>query len=253
MDMATKPLPRLDTIRRVLTPEGCELELRLAGGIIRARAWIIDFLIRLVLFFGGLYVFFSVERLGGAMRLSGAMAFLLYFLLEWIYPVVFEVLWQGATPGKRLSGLVVLRDDGTPLDWSASVARNFLRAVDFLPFFYAFGLVTMGLNREGKRLGDLLAGTLVVYRQTVAAPKVTDDDAKEEILPFSLTEAEQRALIEYRLRAPGFSRARAGELAQLASPLVAGLPPEEARDRLIHLGNHLLGRGVLAARTREAG
>ncbi|MDR2625525.1 MAG: RDD family protein [Zoogloeaceae bacterium] len=236
-------IPRLDTIRRVQTPEGCELELRLAGGIVRARAWIIDFLFRMLLLWGCAFALAQIGRLGWA------LLFLLYFLLEWLYPVVFEVLGQGATPGKRLSGLVVLRDDGTPLDWSASVARNFLRAVDFLPFFYAFGLITMGLNREGKRLGDLLAGTLVVYRQTAAAPKVTAGAPKEEVLPVALTEAEQRALIEYRLRAPGFSRARAGELAQLATPLVADLSPDDARDRLIHLGNRLLGRGTLAAQT----
>jgi uncharacterized RDD family membrane protein YckC len=242
-----KPIPRLDTVRRVQTPEGCELELRLAGGVIRARAWIIDFLFRLLLFWGCAFVFAQIGRLGWALLL------LLYFLLEWLYPVVFEVLWQGATPGKRFSGLVVLRDDGTPLDWSASVARNFLRAVDFLPFLYAAGLITMGLNRENKRLGDLLAGTLVVYRQTAAAPRVTDDDVTEAVLPFALTEAEQRALIEYRLRAPGFSRARAGELAQLAEPLTANLPPDDARERLVHLGNRLLGRGALAARKEGAG
>ncbi|MDR3158317.1 MAG: RDD family protein [Zoogloeaceae bacterium] len=240
---AEKTIPRLDTIRRVRTPEGCELELRLAGGVVRARAWIIDFLLRLLILVGCAFVLSQIGRLGGA------LLFLLYFLLEWLYPVVFEVLCQGATPGKRFSGLMVLRDDGTSLDWSASVARNFLRAVDFLPFCYAFGLVTMGLNRENKRLGDLLAGTLVVYRQTMTAPKVTDDDRKEEVPPFALSEAEQRALIEYRLRAPGFSRARAGELARLASPLIADLPPDDARDRLIHLGNRLLGRGALAAKT----
>jgi uncharacterized RDD family membrane protein YckC len=242
----TNAIPRLDTIRRVQTPEGCELELRLAGGVVRARAWLIDFLFRLIFFFGCIFV---LARFG---HLGWALASLLYFLLEWLYPVVFEVLWQGATPGKRLSGLAVLRDDGTPLDWSASVARNFLRAVDFLPFFYAFGLVAMGLNRENKRLGDLLAGTLVVYCKTAPPPKVTDDDIIEEILPFTLTEAEQRALIEYRLRAPGFSRARAGELAQLAAPLTAELPPDDARERLVHLGNRLLGRGAKAARKEEA-
>jgi uncharacterized RDD family membrane protein YckC len=236
----------LDTIHRVLTPEGCELELRLAGGVIRARAWLIDFLFRLLFFLLCAFMLATIGRLGWALLL------LLYFLLEWFYPVVFEVLWQGATPGKRLSGLVVLRDDGTPLDWSASVARNFLRVVDFLPFLYAFGLLAMGLNREGKRLGDLLAGTLVVYRQAAPTPKVTDDDRTEEILPFALSEAEQRALIEYRLRAPGFSRARAGELAQLATPLTADMAPEEATGRLMRLGNRLLGRGALAARMEEA-
>jgi uncharacterized RDD family membrane protein YckC len=244
---ATKPVPRLDTIHRVLTPEGCELELRLAGGVVRARAWLIDFLFRVLLFLLCVFVLAWIGYLGNA------LSFLLAFLLEWLYPVVFEVLWQGATPGKRFSGLVVLRDDGTPLDWSASVARNFLRAVDFLPFLYAVGLITMALNRESKRLGDLLAGTLVVYRQAPPTPKVTDDDRTEEILPFALTEAEQRALIEYRLRAPGFSRARAGELAQLATPLTADLAPEDATGRLIRLGNRLLGRGALAVRTGDAG
>lgn len=247
MSRAANPILRLDTVHRVLAPEGCELELRLAGAIIRARAWIIDFLLRLLVFWGCVLV------LAGFGRSGWALSALLYFLLEWLYPVVFEALCQGATPGKRFSGLVVLRDDGTPLDWSASVARNFLRAVDFLPFFYAFGLITMGLNRESKRLGDLLAGTLVVYRQAAAPPKVTDDDTTEEILPFALTEAEQRALIEYRLRAPGFSRARAGELAQLARPLVADLPPDDAVNRLVHLGNRLLGRGARVIRTKEAG
>jgi uncharacterized RDD family membrane protein YckC len=244
---ATKPVPRLDTIHRVLTPEGCELELRLAGGVVRARAWLIDFLFRALFFMLCAFVLAWIGYLGRA------LSFLLAFLLEWLYPVVFEVLWQGATPGKRLSGLVVLRDDGTPLDWSASVARNFLRAVDFLPFLYAVGLITMALNREGKRLGDLLAGTLVVYRQAAAAPKVMDDDRTEEILPFALSEAEQRALIEYRLRASSFSRARAGELAQLATPLTANLPTEDAMSRLIRLGNRLLGRGALATRMEEAG
>jgi hypothetical protein len=175
-----------------------------------------------------------------------AIAFLLAFLLEWLYPIFFEVLWRGATPGKRLSGLAVLHDDGTPVGWGASFARNTLRAVDFMPMAYACGLLTMWLNPHGKRLGDVLAGTVVVYRERLAPPKILYDDRKEEAPPFSLDEPEQRALIEYLLRAGTLTEARATELAELARPLTEGLHPEAGKTRLFHIANQLLGRGTQA-------
>ena len=72
--------------------------------------------------------------------------------------------WSGQTPGKRLFGLAVLNDDGTPVRWPGALTRNLLRAVDFLPFLYGVGLIAMLLNRDFKRLGDLAAGTVVVYQ-----------------------------------------------------------------------------------------
>ncbi|MDR0441308.1 MAG: RDD family protein [Candidatus Accumulibacter sp.] len=232
---------RLDTLSRIVTPEGCELELRLAGPVVRARAWLIDFFIRLAMFAALAPILFYVGRLGLA------FAILLAFVLEWFYPIVFEVLWRGATPGKRLSGLTVLHDDGTPVGWGASFARNTLRAVDFLPMAYACGLLTMWLNPHGKRLGDVLAGTVVVYRERLAPPVIGDDDREEEMPPFPLNEPEQRALIEYRLRAGTLTEARASELAELALPLTEGLRPEEGRSRLFRIANHLLGRGTTRA------
>jgi uncharacterized RDD family membrane protein YckC len=228
--------PRLDTLSQVLTPEGCELELRLAGPVIRARAWLIDFFVRLVIFVA------IVAVLGYLGRLGVAVAILLAFFLEWFYPIVFEALWRGATPGKRLSGLTVLHDDGTPVGWGASFARNTLRAVDFMPAAYACGLLTMWLDPHGKRLGDVLAGTVVVYRERLAPPAIDDDDREQEAPPFALSEAEQRALIEYRLRAGALTEARAAELAELALPLTEGLRPEEGRARLFRIANRLLGR-----------
>jgi uncharacterized RDD family membrane protein YckC len=232
--------PRLDTLSRVLTPEGCELELRLAGPVVRARAWFIDLLLRLLIFAG-------IASLLGYLGYFGvAVAILLAFLLEWFYPIVFEVLWRGATPGKRLSGLTVLHDDGTPVGWGASFARNTLRAVDFMPMAYACGLLTMWLNPHGKRLGDVLAGTVVVYRERLAPPVIRDDDREEEMPPFPLSEPEQRALIEYRLRAGTLTEARALELSELARPLTEGLRPEAGRARLFRIANQLLGRGPRA-------
>jgi uncharacterized RDD family membrane protein YckC len=232
--------PRLDTLSRVVTPEGCELELRLAGPVVRARAWLIDFLIRVAIFAA------LASALGYFGRFGIAIAFLLAFLLEWLYPIFFEALWRGATPGKRLSGLAVLHDDGTPVGWGASFARNTLRAVDFMPMAYACGLLAMWLNPHGKRLGDLLAGTVVVYRERFAPPEIRDDDREEETPPFPLNEPEQRALIEYLLRAGTLTSERAAELAELALPLTEGLRPEAGQARLFRIANQLLGRGAQA-------
>jgi uncharacterized RDD family membrane protein YckC len=234
--------PRLDTLSRVVTPEGCELELRLAGPVIRARAWLIDFLIRVAIFAA------LASALGYFGRFGMAIAFLLVFLLEWLYPIFFEALWHGATPGKRLSGLAVLHDDGTPVGWGAAFARNTRRVVDFMPMAYACGLLTMWLNPQGKRLGDVLAGTVVVYRERLAPPVIRDDNRDEEAPPFPLNEPEQRALIEYLLRAGTLTSARAAELAELALPLTEGLRPDAGQARLFRIANQLHGRAEHAAR-----
>jgi len=226
----------LDTVRRVATPEGCELKLRIAGPAVRVRAWLFDFLIRVLIFVAAAMV------LGHFGRLGGGISMLLAFALEWLYPVVFEVFWHGATPGKKMSNLVVLHDDGTPIGWGASFARNTLRFVDFLPFGYACGLLTIWLNADSKRLGDLLAGTVVVYHSDMPSPPISDEDFDAEALPWPLTQAEQQALLEYRQRASTLTEARACELAELALPLTEGLRPEAGKARLFRIANALLGR-----------
>lgn len=240
------PLAPLDTERRVATPEGCELHLRIAGPVIRARAWLIDQLIRLVIFA------IAMTLLGWAEKLGTGIAILLGFVLEWFYPVLFEVLWNGATPGKRLSGLVVLHDDATPVGWGASFTRNTLRFVDFLPFGYACALTTMWLNADQKRLGDLLAGTVVAYRSQSPQMLPGDDFTAAEAPPFALTLAEQRALLEYRQRAATLTEARQFELAETAGPLVHGLRPDAARARLFRIANFLLGRRAVEANAPES-
>ena len=226
----------LDTVRRVATPEGCELNLRIAGPMVRARAWLFDAFVRLVIYFVAAIV------LGLFGKLGAGMSMLLAFLLEWLYPVVFEVYWRGMTPGKKYANLVVLHDDGTPIGWGASFTRNTLRVIDILPLAYACGLISMWLNGDSKRLGDLMAGTVVVYRSEEKSPAIADDFALAETPPFPLSLAEQRALLEYRQRAGQLTDARALELAGLALPLTEGLRPEAARNRLFRIANALLGR-----------
>lgn len=83
-------------------------------------------------------------------------------LFYWGYYVFFEMLWNGQSPGKRWVGLRVIRSDGTPITISESLIRNLARIVDFLPAAYGIGIITMFIDKQSRRLGDLAAGTLVV-------------------------------------------------------------------------------------------
>ena len=88
---------------------------------------------------------------------------LLSFLFLWGYYILFELSWNGQSPGKRWVGLRVVRTDGTAISLVESAIRNLVRLIDFLPLFYGAGLVTMFINSQARRLGDLAGGTLVVY------------------------------------------------------------------------------------------
>lgn len=87
---------------------------------------------------------------------------LLGFLFIWGYYIFFEMAWNGRSPGKQLAGLRVIRSDGTPITLAESVIRNLIRLVDFLPFAYGVGVVTMFVDGQSRRLGDMAASTLVV-------------------------------------------------------------------------------------------
>lgn len=204
----------LDTLREVQTPEGIDLHLPAAGLVPRALAWLIDALIR-----GALYMVLALILFFGK---TGAGLFLLAtFIMEWFYPVLFEVLRQGQTPGKRVHGIAVINDDGTPINWGASLIRNLLRVVDFLPVMYVFGVISMLLNRDFKRLGDLAAGTLVVHQETKLMV-ATMPPAESIRPPFPLSLDEQQAIIAFAERAESLTTERILELAQLTGPLLEG-------------------------------
>jgi uncharacterized RDD family membrane protein YckC len=224
----------LDTARRVATPEGIELTLRLAGPVPRALAWAVDLAIRLIALWG-LALFFSSFGWFG----MGVM-FLAAFFLEWLFPAWCEARWNGATPGKRLLGLMVLNDDGSPVRWAAALTRNLLRAVDFLPMLYATGLAAILVNRDFKRLGDLAAGTVVVYREGAHRAALIPP-ATPLAPPAPLSLSEQRTLLDLAERTPVLSPARVDELAELARPLV-GETRGDLAERVLRVANHLVGR-----------
>lgn len=229
----------LDTLYQAETPEGIALSLRPAGIIARCQAWLIDLAIR----FG---IFTVTSIVVGVMGGMGT-AFLLisYFLLEWFYPVVFELGRRSATPGKRVMGLKVVMDSGLPVTPGASIVRNLLRAADFMPFLYAAGMITLLFRADFKRLGDLAAGTLVVYSETV---QLHGTVPSAQPLPPArpLTQGEQAAIVAWAGRAPRLTPARFEELAQLARSASSGSSSERpsaemATQRLLGVANWILG------------
>ena len=229
----------VDTSYAVETPEGVELIITPAGLCPRVLAYLIDFVIRAV------FLLLVSIVLSFAGSVGTGIILVLSFLAEWFYPVFFEVYKGGATPGKKAMGLLVLHDDGTPLRFSTSMLRNLLRVVDFMPFGYFAGVLSLSLNKQYKRLGDLSAGTVVVYREDLDLDKAINNmDSEHFMLPKeiqSLSFEHQKAVIEFGERAQSLSDARQVELAGIVSSLISA-SDQEAREILIRSANKLMGR-----------
>jgi uncharacterized RDD family membrane protein YckC len=218
----------IDTNIEIETPEHIRFRHMVAGPARRGLAYLIDLLIRAaVLLLFGLWLMISGVALGSWAKTSQSLLFVALFLLEWGYFVLFESLWQGRTPGKRALSLRVIKLGGYPVTFVDSLLRNLVRAADFLPMGYAVGLTAMAADSRFRRLGDQLAGTLVVVEEkvVVAAPlKLDEDPARLAALPerIRLTGDEEEALALFLRRAPSLSAARQAELAQMIAPQLAG-------------------------------
>jgi uncharacterized RDD family membrane protein YckC len=224
----------IDTIHRLETPERVDMPLCLAGFSSRSLAWLIDFGIR------GLFYLISMIILGIFVgKGTGAFHFLMLFLLEWIYPVLFELFKQGQTPGKKAMGLKVVRDDGAPVDLMSSLIRNFLRVIDIYPFFYGIGLMTCLIDPKFRRLGDLAAKTLVIHQVKVSSRQKLMSHHSEP-LPLRLSVAERSALLSFVERQPQLSRERTIELAELMVDL-HGCHGEDAVTKMNAYAAHLCG------------
>jgi uncharacterized RDD family membrane protein YckC len=237
MPAAADVAARLDTRYAAETPEGIALALRPAGLVPRLYAYAIDLLIRFGIFFVCTIVLGVLGRFGLGISL------VVLFLLEWLYPVVFELGRHAATPGKRMLGLAVVMDSGLPVTPAASLTRNLLRAADFLPSLNAFGLLAMLLRPDFKRLGDLAAGTLVVHAPQHDALRGTPPVGPARAPAVALTARAQAAIVAWAGRIARLTEARADELAEIAVPVVA--PRAMGGDRiaaLVGVANWLLGR-----------
>jgi len=227
----------LDTVVAAETPEGIVLELHPAGLPARFYAFLLDWLIRLGILWAGALVSRFMGDLGFAFWI------VLLFLLEWFYPIAFELGRSGATPGKKTFGLKVVMDNGLPITPAASFMRNLLRAADFLPFCYGFAIVSMLLRGDCKRLGDIAAATLVVH-EPQAAPRITLQQV-EPIAPVRpLAPRDQAALVALAARAPTLTGDRLDELAALAASVSGnkGQAGGAVTHRVLGVAQWLMGR-----------
>jgi len=204
---------------KINTPEGTAISLPVAGLWSRAAAWLIDLSIR-----AGIYILlailFSIAGLFGQ-----GLLLISFFILEWFYPVFYEVLNNGMTPGKKIIGIRVVSNSGLHIDWSTSMSRNLLRFIDMLPVIYGVGFASILLSRHSQRIGDIVAGTYVIYHHEnkLASSLALSSaaDIKTQYLPLiqSLTKAEKMAFVSYAERKHILSDDRKGELLDLIRPL----------------------------------
>lgn len=220
----------IDTSAEVETPEHVRFHHHLAGPTRRALAYLIDLMIRfafmlLLAFIAAIAGFAASAEMRGV---SGGLLAVVFFVVEWGYYVFWETVWSGRSPGKRALNLRVITDTGRPLHFLDSFLRNLLRAADLLPNAYALGLLVMGRDRRFRRLGDMVAGTMVVVEDRHyfgEALRIHPLPTQKELssLPqrIPLSGEELDALELYLRRIPTLHPARAEELAEIVAPVFA--------------------------------
>lgn len=247
-----KPPRQLDSRIEIVTPENIAFDYVLAGPFRRLPAYLIDVGIRMGLLMGMLFAA-SLAGVAGVAGLGLGVFLVSWFVLSWFYGGLFETLWNGQTPGKRVLGLRVLSVDGRPINAMQAVLRNVLRDVDAWPIvgyggaagipLYMLGLVTMAANNRYQRLGDLACGTIVVVEKRARLRGLAPighqqvlEFARQLPANFTASRALSQALSAYVARRERFSPARRFELARtLAEPLVErfNLPANTDPDLLL--------------------
>jgi uncharacterized RDD family membrane protein YckC len=189
------------------TPELVAIELPLAGIGSRFIAILVDYLIwGFVFLILGLLAAIIIPALhffgGVSANWAIGITLLIVFLLQWGYFALFEAFGNGRTPGKRVAHIRVIHQSGRGINFVEALARNLVRFVDAAPSFYAIGVVTIFLSKRSQRLGDMVAGTLVVRDREVDSPNWGETSGRTITAPMLVTESPSAA--------PGFSATNAG-------------------------------------------
>jgi len=203
------------------TPEGVAIKLPVAGLWSRSAAWMIDLLIR-----GGVYIFLAIVLSITGLFGQGVLL-ISVFVLEWFYPVFYEVFNNGKTPGKKIIGIKVVNTNGSQLDWVASMTRNIIRFIDMLPLVYGIGFISVLLSTHSQRIGDIVAGTIVIYDNQHNTDAFDDQlfsasnkSSIHKSFITSLTLDERRAFIAFAERFDSLSVPRKEELISIISPVL---------------------------------
>ncbi|HEY5339946.1 MAG TPA: RDD family protein [Candidatus Aquilonibacter sp.] len=199
----------MDRTLDVRTPESIQFSYELAGVGSRFLAVTLDLLIQIgivLLLAWGVALAAGHSPSVAALHLHGdarvaynigiAIVIAAVFLIFFGYFILFESLWNGQTPGKKLLGIRVVRDGGYPLDWAASLVRNLIRVGEMIAGFYIVSAFAAVFSPQNKRLGDLAAGTIVVRDARMESPEAL---LREMTAPVYAATAyvsgEERALI----------------------------------------------------------
>jgi uncharacterized RDD family membrane protein YckC len=219
----------VDTAVQVESPEHVRFAYQIAGPWRRLWAVLLDWTVMGIIIGLVASILSAFSAFGElAQGISTGLASIAFFLIQWGYFAVSEALWSGRTLGKKVVGLRVVREDGHPIDATAAVLRNLLRAADFLPFGYALGVVVMSRDRKFRRLGDLAAGTMVVAEErkrqavpfTLSPPPGADEIAWIDRMP-ALPHEDLQALDLLIRRGSQLHPQRAQELAEILAPVYA--------------------------------
>jgi hypothetical protein len=182
---------------------------------------------------------------------------ILNFLVDWFYHIIFELAFRGQSPGKRLTGIRVIRSDGAPVDASSSFLRNLLRFADTFFFLFPIALITITVSRGFRRIGDWAGGTIVVYLQrTTGVPRnITDLLIKHPpvILPHPLSYDEKQTILNFARRYPLFGESRAEEIAGIYAPFLKNDTDSQTNaEYLLGIARNLIGEPKEATLPKEA-
>lgn len=196
-----------DEILHIDTPENVVFGYQVAGIGSRFLAGLIDVVLLAFIEFAVIATLLLLLNLTGIVTTNlgvdegmvgwvMAIAGLLLFAFFWGYYIFFEILWNGQTPGKRRVGLRVIRTDGQPAGPGEIIIRNLVRIIDLLPSGYALGILVMFLNAQSRRLGDLAAGTLVIYDHGPITLQSLQEMSRPQQLPSPISQDTANRLVE---------------------------------------------------------
>jgi uncharacterized RDD family membrane protein YckC len=219
----------------IVTPEAVVLEFETAALPSRMLAALVDAAIQLAILFAVLFAAFGLNEAGIELGgVANAFLYVVVFLLVFGYPAGFETLWHGRTPGKAALGLRVVTAEGAPIRFRHAAIRAILGLVDkyLVPFAGVPGVLALLATSRNQRLGDLVAGTIVLRERSAAkaptavafAPPRGLEAYTASLDVAALDRADYVAVRSFLLRAPSLAPAARDPLArQLATPLVARL------------------------------
>lgn len=221
----------------ISTPEAVALDLDVAGLGHRALAWCVDAALIATGWFTLLFLTtyvrtFDLTHLGDVATGVQLLIVAGFFFTNWGYGLFFETIWRGQTPGKRLLKLRVVRADGSPATFVDLALRNLCRGIDFLPIFYVAGVVSLMATHPSRRIGDLVAGTLVIRERNFDLSRYQAPAPAARAGGAPLAPAELELVLGFLGRAPALDAQPRDKLAVQIASLFASRLPEGERPQL---------------------